>query len=207
MIEILSLGRLAVKPENPFSNSGAGALINPQVLIRSPYAGRVHALWSEMRNAVIENLPPPPSERISKEAYLKQATAIYTNDAYNSLSIEGYFVTAELIEKIHSGAFNADTPEAREQKDAMAAKGYYLAHEGVLRSIGRTFDGENPGRVVDRDLQTWYAQLHQPYVDAGIIPAYALAGYRERSVYIRNSMHVPPHAKQCPMQWKRSLPH
>ncbi len=46
--------------------------------------------------------------------------------------------------------------------------------------------------MIDRDLQSWYAQLHQPYVDAGILPPYALAGYRERSVFIRNSMHVPP---------------
>ena len=196
VLEILSLGRLTVKPENPFSNSGA--LISPHLLIRSPYAGRTHALWSEMRNTVIENFPPPPGERISKEAYLKQAAGIYTNDAYNSLSIEGYVVTAELIERIRSGAFHQDTPEARQPKDAMAAKGYCLAHEGVLRSIGRIFDGENPGRVVDRDLQTWYAQLHQPYVDAGIIPASALAGYRERSVYIRNSLHVPPPREAVP---------
>lgn len=74
----------------------------------------------------------------------------------------------------------------------MAAKGYSLAHSGVLRSIDRIFQGENPGRVMDRDLQSWYAQLHQPYVDAGILPPYALAGYRERSGFIRSSMHVPP---------------
>jgi hypothetical protein len=196
MLEILSLARLTVKPENPFLDSGA--LISPQVLVRSPYAGRVHALWSEMRNTVIENFPAPPGEQVSKEGYLKHATDIYTNDAYNSLSIEGYVVTTELIERIRSGTFDEDTSEVRKQKDAMAAKGYYLAHEGVLRSIERIFDGETPGAVVDRDLQAWYAQLHQPYVDAGIIPAYTLAGYRERSVYIRNSMHVPPPREAVP---------
>ena len=41
VLEILSLGRLTVKPENPFSNSGA--LISPHLLIRSPYAGRMRS--------------------------------------------------------------------------------------------------------------------------------------------------------------------
>ena len=194
--EILSIGRLIVKPENPFENYGG--LIGSQLLIRSPYAGRVHALWSEMRGAVIENFPPPPSERMTKESYLRQVGDVYKHDAYHSLSIEGYAVTPELIERIRSGRLPQGTPEARLQNDAMAAKGYFLAHQAVIGSIGRIFDGERPGQVVERDLQTWYAKLHQPYVDAGTIPAYSLAGYRERSVFIRHSLHVPPPREAVP---------
>ncbi len=196
VLDVLVLARMDVKPENPFPDRSV--LINPTVLIRSPYAGRIHALWSGMRSTVIENFPKPPNQLPSKKTYLHEAEEIYTNDAYNSLSIEGYVVTPELIERIRAGAFNQDAPESRQQQDAMAAKGYFLAHRTVLRSIERIFDGENPGRVADRDLQTWYAQLHQPQVDAGIIPAYALAGYRERPVYIRNSMHVPPPREAVP---------
>jgi hypothetical protein len=196
VLEILSIGRLIVKPENPFENYGG--LIGSQLLIRSPYAGRVHALWSEMRGAVIENFPPPPSERMTKESYLRQAGDVYKHDAYHSLSIEGYAVTPELIERIRSGRLPQGTPEARLQNDAMAAKGYFLAHQAVIGSIGRIFDGERPGQVVERDLQTWYAKLHQPYVDAGTIPAYSLAGYRERSVFIRHSLHVPPPREAVP---------
>ena len=190
LAEVLSLGRLNVKPENPFQSTGA--LIGPQIIIRSPYAGRIHTLWNEMRDVVIELFPTPPPAPLSREEYVKQASEIYTHDAYHSLSIEGYVVTEDLINRIRDGAFVEGSPEAAQQKDAMAAKGYSLAHSGVLRSIDRIFQGENPGRVIDRDLQSWYAQLHQPYVDAGILPPYALAGYRERSVFIRNSMHVPP---------------
>jgi hypothetical protein len=145
-----------------------------------------------MRDVVIELFPTPSPAPLSREEYVKQASEIYTHDAYHSLSIEGYVVTEDLINRIRNGAFVEGSPEAAQQKDAMAAKGYSLAHSGVLRSIDRIFQGENPGRVIDRDLQSWYAQLHQPYVDAGILPPYALAGYRERSVFIRNSMHVPP---------------
>jgi len=196
ILDVLALARMEVKPENPFS--GAGTLIRPQVIIRSSYGGRVHALWSGMRKAVCETFPAPPKQKLSREAYFQEAAEIYTNDAYNSLSIEGYHVTPELIEKIQSGAFSQDTPDNRQQQDALAAKGYSLAYEAVLRSIGRIFDGVNPGEVMNRDLQTWFAQLHQPHVDAGIIPPYALAGYRDRPVYIRNSMHVPPPRESVP---------
>jgi Fic family protein len=157
-----------------------------------------HTLWAAMREAVIENFPAPPESQPSKEVYFEKAAAIYKHDAYNSLSIEGYVVTLELIEKIRDGVFNQDTEESRRQQDAMAAKGYFLAHEAVMRSIARIFDGENPGAVAGRDVQTWYAQLHQPHVDVGIIPAYSLAGYRERRVFIRNSQHVPPPREAVP---------
>jgi len=196
VLNVLALARMEVKPENPFPDSSA--LIAPNILIRSPHAGRIHALWSAMRGTVVENFPAPQKEFPSKEVYLHKAEEIYARDAYHSLSIEGYVVTPQLIDRIRSGVFNQDSPESRRQQDAMAAKGYFLAHQAVLRSIGRILDGENPGRVTDRDLQTWYAQLHQPNVDAGIIPAYALAGYRERPVYIRKSMHVPPPREAVP---------
>ncbi len=196
VLDVLALARMEVKPENPFTE--AGALIAPEVMIRSSYGGRVHTLWSAMREVVCKHFPEPSSKRPSKETYFRETTGIYTNDAYNSLSIEGYNVTPELIQKIRTGEFSHDTPENRLQQDALAAKGYSLAYEAVLRSIGRIFDGVNPGEVMSRDLQTWFAQLHQPHVDAGIIPAYALAGYRDRPVYIRNSMHVPPPRESVP---------
>jgi len=43
-----------------------------------------------------------------------------------------------------------------------------------------------------------FTKLHQPYVDAGTIPAYSLAGYRERSVFICHSLHVPPPREAVP---------
>ncbi len=196
VLDILALARWEMKPENPFLDGAV--LISPSTIVRNPYAGRIHALWSAMRNAVIKNFPNPPPEKPSREAYFQSAKEIYTQDAYNSLSIEGYVVTPELIEKICAGAWNQDTEEARRQQDAMAAKGYFLAHQAVLASTARIFDGENPGKVADRDLQTWYTQLHQPHVDAGLIPAYSLAGYRERRVFIRNSLHVPPPREAVP---------
>jgi hypothetical protein len=186
----LASAHLSVKPENPFLPGES--IVPPQVKIRSPYAGRVLALWKGMRGIVIEKFPPPRKALGSKAEIVKQANAVYPHDAYNSLSIEGYSVTANLIESVRSGTFNVENASDRRSMDAMAAKGYYLAHEAVIASIGRILDGANPGKIADQDLQSWYSQLYQPAVDAGIVPAYSLAGYRERAVFIRNSMHVPP---------------
>ena len=57
----------------------------------------------------------------------------------------------------------------------------------------------SPGKVVDRDLQSWYRALFSPSVQANILPASALAGYRERRVFIRGSDHVPPSVEAVPV--------
>jgi hypothetical protein len=44
-----------------------------------------------------------------------------------TLSIEGYRVTRELIERVRSGAWNPDEND-RERRNAMAARGYWQAY-------------------------------------------------------------------------------
>jgi hypothetical protein len=80
----------------------------------------------------------------------------------------------------------------------MAAKGYRAAFNQVLSSLGDVLRGRSPGKVVDRDLQSWYRALFSPSVQANILPASALAGYRERRVFIRGSDHVPPAIEAVP---------
>jgi Fic family protein len=102
-------------------------------------------------------------------------------------------VSAELIELVQSGAWNPDDDENdREQRNALAARGYWQAYQVVQESLEKILRGENPGTVVDADHSTWYAELFGPGVTAGIISAVDLAGYRSGPVYIRRSMHVPP---------------
>jgi hypothetical protein len=94
------------------------------LLFASPYVGRLKALWQHMRPAVQANFPQAPGAP-DAEAYLKRVEEIYTHDAYNSLSIEGYQVTPELIERISTGEWNPGAnPEDQQQRNAMAAKGY-----------------------------------------------------------------------------------
>jgi len=116
----------------------------------------------------------------------------YVTDAYHSLSIEGYRVTPELIERVRSGSWNPEANEQdREQTNAMAARGYWQAFQLVEKSIALVLKGENPGTVAEEDHREWYREMFAPSVTAGILKPSDLAGYRNGQVYIRQSMHVP----------------
>src|SRR3984885_14710684 len=159
----------------------------------SPYVNRMRMDWARMREDARGIFPDAPGRPVDTAAYLKQVEEIYVNDAYNSLSIEGYKVSAALIEKVRTGNWNPDTDKGdQEHRNALAARGYWQAFQAVGRSIKKVLDGDNAGRVADRDHATWYRELFGPSVTAGILRAADLAGYRNGPVYIRRSMHVPP---------------
>ena len=193
--DLLAAG-IAIKPENPFAEP---ARLPVGAVLPSPYAGRIGAMWSRMRSDVLAHFPSPPRSMPDQFRYLRRVNEIYTHDAYHSLSIEGYQVTPELIQRIADGAWNpTENPEDQGQINAMAAKGYRAAFNKVLSSLGDVLRGRSPGKVVDRDLQSWYRALFSPSVQANILPASALAGYRERRVFIRGSDHVPPAIEAVP---------
>jgi len=158
----------------------------------SPYVNRIRLLWQKMREPVTERFPKAPGLPRDVGAYTKGVDEAYVTDAYHSLSIEGYRVTPELIERVRSGAWNPEAHEQdREQRNAMAARGYWQAYQAVQKSIGRVLKGENPGLVADEDHATWYREMFAPSVTAGLLRPADLAGYRNSQVYIRQSMHVP----------------
>ena len=157
----------------------------------SPYAGRIRLMWQTMRESVIENFPSNPGLPNDIDAYLKRVEDSYVTDAYHSLSIEGYRVSPELIERVRSGDWNPDSDEDRKHRDAMAAHGYHLAFQAVKKSVAAVLKNENPGTVADRDHGDWYRELFTSSVNAGIIKAADLAGYRSDRVFIRHSSHVP----------------
>jgi len=159
----------------------------------SPYVTRVTLMWHAMREEVIELFPEAPKKKTNIDAYMKHVEEIYVTDAYHSLSIEGYRVSAELIERVRTGAWNPDNNETdREQTNALAARGYHEAFEVVTQSVRKVLDGQNAGEVADDDHSTWYRELFAPSILTGILKASDLAGYRNGPVYIRRSMHSPP---------------
>jgi len=158
----------------------------------SPYVHRIQLMWQKMRDPVLEVFPQAPGRPRAVRAYLKRANDAYLTDAYHSLSIEGYQVSRELIERVRSGAWNPDAnPLDREQRNAMAARGYWQAYQAVLESIRKVLQGGNAGGVADHDHSAWYRELFAPSVAVGLLNPADLAGYRNAQVYIRNSMHVP----------------
>jgi hypothetical protein len=179
-----------IREQDPFSYRIDLALPRREV---SPYTGRIRLMWQQMRQAVIPHFPQAPGRPNDIDAYLKRVEDVYVTDAYHSLSIEGYRVSVELIERVRSGAWNPDTNERdRELSDGLAARGYWQAFQEVKKSVKRVLAGENPGAVADDDHGEWYRQMFAPGVTTGLIRPASLAGYRDGQVYIRRSMHVPP---------------
>jgi len=190
ILETMRAGGYTVRETDPFVTRSTITLPPRQ---RSPYVNRLRLMWAQMRPVVIDQFPPAPGLPSDSQAYMQHVEDVYITDAYHSLSIEGYRVTPELIERVRSGNWNPDDDKAdHEQADALAARGYYQAFQAVKRSLGKVLQGENPGTIADKDHGIWYREMFAPSVVAGVVKPADLAGYRNGPVFIRRSMHVPP---------------
>lgn len=183
-----------VSPTNPFDTQRP--LLGSQQRMKSPQVGRLTAMWEKMRPVVLEHFPTVGKSANAK-TYVASMEDIYQHDAYNSLSIEGYRVTPEIIERVGIGGWDPESERDREHVAAMAAKGYFDAFKIVKQAVHEVLSGEllsegSPAATSHRYLQDWYRALFGASVQAGILEPADLAGYRNRPVYIRGSRHVPP---------------
>src|SRR5215471_4753156 len=189
IVKTMSAAGYTVRETDPFNDRPALALPAREA---SPYVNRIRLLWQKMRGPVIGRFPKAPGLPRNLRAYMKDVQEAYVTDAYHSLSIEGYRVTPELIERVRSGSWNPEANEQdREQTNAIAARGYWQAFQVVEKSIARVLQGGNPGTVVEEDHREWYREMFAPSVIAGILKPSDLAGYRNLQVYIQQSMHLP----------------
>lgn len=190
--DILATMRAAghdVRENDPFDHRLEGYVFTREP---SPYVHRIKLMWEKMRGDIIGKFPKPEAKVNDIEAYLKAVDDIYVTDAYHSLSIEGYRVTRDLIERVRDGKWNPEANEAdKNHRDAMAARGYFQCFGEVKKSVTRVLQNNNAGEVADADHGNWYRALFAPSVEAGIIEAAQLAGYRSGQVYIRGSQHRP----------------
>jgi hypothetical protein len=165
----------------------------------SPIAGRLRTLWAQMRDGVEAVLPPPPGVPTSHDGYLRHVEDVYQTDAYHSLSIEGYSVSPNLIERVRAGDWDPGQRQAdRRNRDALAARGYWQAFQLVREQVMRILQGAPPAALARDHHGSWFRELFQPCVTAGILPARALAGYRNEAVYLRTSRSVPPRWEAVP---------
>jgi len=157
--------------------------------ITSPYVGRINVLWQTMRKDIMNIFPAATGIPEDQKKYFEVNESIAHEDAYHSLSIEGYRVSEALLSKIEKGEWDPENnKEDGGQRDAMAAKGYLEAFKLVQTSIADIFGGKNPGKVFRRDLQSWFSALFSGSVTAKIIEAERLMGYRNEQVYIHPYM-------------------
>jgi len=190
IVKTMKKAGYTIRETNPFSGTPHLALALQET---SPHVNRIRLMWESMRKEIPSIFPADPGLPRSSEAYLKALDDVYVSDAYHSLSIEGYRVSKDLIERVRGGAWNPEQhPEDSQNRDALAARGYYDAFLSVKTSVEKVLQGGNSGEVISDDHGEWYRQLFGTSVTAGIIAAADLAGYRNGPVLIRRSMHVPP---------------
>lgn len=174
--------------QNPFETPVQSARSLPE----SPYCARIKAMWQMMRKQVLQSWTTQVRPQASSKAYMDEAEVRYLADAYHSLSIEGYQVTPEMIDRVRTGIWRTGhTERDREERNAMAAKGYFEAHKAVRASLLKVLEGENPGTRLRADLQDWYLALWSSSVQAGLVKPSELAGWRGSQVFIKNARHTP----------------
>jgi hypothetical protein len=190
--ELLSGMRTAgfeVSEANPFESSVPDiCVLRPG----SPHAARIELLWETLREQLIPLARPPTNPPADIDTALRALEERYVHDAYHSLSIEGYRVTPALIERVRQGDWDPEGNEAdKQQRDAMAARGYWNAHLLVKKAIVRMSSEGVGATALKSDVSAWFRALFGPMVQSGMLNPVDLAGYRNRPVFIRGSRHTP----------------
>lgn len=190
IIETMRAAGYDVREKDPFAET-----VNLEILSHrlSPYVNRIKLMWDHMRDDVHNSFPGLPVRNVKPAEYLDEADEMYVTDAYHSLSIEGYKVSAELIDRVRSGGWNPlENKSDVDLHNAMSARGYWQAYQVVRESLKKVLEGQNPGLIAADDHRNWYRQMFAPSVQAGLLKPEDLAGYRNSQVSIRRSMHIPP---------------
>lgn len=187
-----------IKIKDPF-------LVPPVILApgkkENASARRIRIIWKQMREEVMagfSNIKPTfDFHSRSLDETLASIDEIYVHDAYHSLSIEGYAVTPELIEKVSRGDWSPETvTQDNDAKNALAARGYYDAFNQVKQSLTQAYNKEDLDYLIDVGITQWHTSMFKPCVTAGIISEIDLAGYRKGPITIRGSRHVSPASEQ-----------
>ena len=190
IVKAMTAEDYSINEVNPFAEEPALQFSRRDT---SPHVNRLRLLWATMRSDVIGHFPAPLQTQLSAADYLADVSDKYVTDAYRSLSIEGYRVTPQLIERVRTGGWNREQNDSdREQVYTLAAKGYWDAFQQVRLALAWVLSGDNAGTVLEETYGDWYLALFGASVAAGIIKATDLAGYRNGPVYIRRSMLTLP---------------
>jgi len=190
ILRVMKRAGYDVRETDPFEPVPAfGAPGRAQV----PIVRRLQSLWETMREPVIAAFPEAPGLPGDTDAYLSIVDDTFRNDAYHSLSIEGYRVTPELIDRVRTGNWRLNNHGVdRQDRDALAARGYWQAFRLVRATVSEIIGGDQAGALVRKVHRDWYRELFQPCVAAGLIADSALAGYRNGAIFLRGSRYVPP---------------
>lgn len=109
----------------------------PASRAESPYGQRLRLMPQQMRQRVIDEFPAPDAAPLGVEATLESVEQRYASDTYHSLSIEGYRVTPELIEKVRKGQWPPNGQDAESEAPTRPLG-------SVPQSVGREVHARSP---------------------------------------------------------------
>ncbi|HEV7589885.1 MAG TPA: Fic family protein, partial [Longimicrobium sp.] len=166
-----------------------------------PWLDRQAATFARFRREIEEAVGEAESRlpRFGREALLAQAREAKAYDAYHSTTIEGYRIRPEEVSAVISGMMvGGHDPE--EVRSRMAVAGYSKAFETTLATVR---DAEGDVEITDALVQGLYIDLFSPSVDAGIVSAELLRGWRTEPAYLRGHVYVPPGPEKLPRLMRR----
>ena len=144
ILEELKQAGMRVEETNPFDKDVSPLHISRT---RSPYTARIKTIWEEGRDTILSIFPSAPEIPADVNQYISAVDAVYEYDAYNSLSIEGYRVSPELIHRVSSNEWDPDNNlKDLDSRNALAARGYLEAHGAVEQSVRRVTGGRTCGK-------------------------------------------------------------
>ncbi len=168
----------------------------------SPWLARhevtFRGFFDQIREELASHIEQP---RFDRSRLVRQAEAAKTYDAYHSTTIEGYRITPEEVSAVIAGRqVGGHDPE--DVKARMAVKGYSAAFDRCIAIINES-DGSLD--ISEPLIQTLYQDLFSPSVEAGIIDADALRGWRSNPAYLRGARYVPPLPEKVPQLMQQHI--
>jgi Fic/DOC family len=146
----------------------------------------IRASREQVAAALAEFEPPLPSRDL--DALLQGARAAKAYDAYHSSSIEGYRLSLDEVSALLGGGRGGE-PGIDDIKSRLAIVGYGIAFDRLLARVRDAQGGVMLSGSLTLDL---YVDLFRPSVEAGIVAAADLRGWRQSPVFIRDTLFVPP---------------
>lgn len=179
--------------------TGVGSeLVVPPLVVstrttRRPWLDRLGVMMQESVGEIQRELATVAPSGLSSDidSLVARARAARAYDAYHSTSIEGYRLRPEEVARL-LGESGADVGAIEDIRSRMAILGYGAAFDHL---VGRLEARGHVPLTPDLALEL-YVELFRPSVEAGLVQAAELRGWREEPVYIRGTLYVPPHPQK-----------
>lgn len=180
MFELVNISsKIAIK--NPFDRKiKLGTIERPAYINRFKLS--LQKAWEQLQEL---DLP----RRLNNKVDAKDLSNIVTNDAYHSLTIEGYTVTKALIKYLEDHD-DADNEFSQDLRNQLAAKGFMNVISYIKKLISLKY------QVNEQLTRKLYEELWKPSLSAKVMKPEDV--FRKHMVTIKGAQHVPPNHEKVP---------